>query len=231
MEGIKINIKGLWAHFKRPETNNSPLTHDFITKTALIGLIGAMTGKTREEMKNLFPILSEDLKYGVQINTDVIKQSWGFTLRNVSSAWDKAPKQMEFLRDVDCDVLICLVNERSKNIYDLFVTYCEGGYSCYEPILGIHNCPAEIEFLSTHKMEYHEDGIFKTKGFVTSKHVPVNAAAIKSRLGFDKVPTYQNNDFWNLPEKYISVVYPSEGKSIEVRGFYYDYDGENWCLI
>ena len=61
MKGVLFELKGNWGHFRKPETNNNPLTHDFITKTALIGLVGAVLGKERDEMKELFPQLSEDL--------------------------------------------------------------------------------------------------------------------------------------------------------------------------
>ena len=44
MKGLQLNVEGNWAHFKKPETNNNPLTHDLITKTALIGMIGAVLG-------------------------------------------------------------------------------------------------------------------------------------------------------------------------------------------
>ena len=59
MKAIQIIVEGNWGHFKRPETNNNPLTHDFITKTALIGMIGAVLGYERAEMKDLFPQLSD----------------------------------------------------------------------------------------------------------------------------------------------------------------------------
>ncbi len=231
MEGAKINIKGEWAQFKRTETNNNPLTHDFITKTALIGMIGAVTGKNRIEMKELFPILSEDLKYGVKINNNIKKQSWGFTCRDVSNAWNKAPKQMEFIKDVDYDVVICLINERSKDIFNEFISYCKLGKSFYEPVLGLHNCPAKISFINYGAINYVKDGTFETKGFITSKHIPVNISSHFVRLGFDKIPTYQNNDFWNIPDKYVAIVYPSNNESIEVKGFYYCFNEEKWCLI
>ncbi len=88
MKGIQFKVSGNWAHFKKPETNNNPLTHDLITKTALIGLIGAVLGIERKEMREKFPLLSEDLLYSVSVGSKVKKVSWGFqaeqqlTLRN-----------------------------------------------------------------------------------------------------------------------------------------------------
>lgn len=232
MKGVRLNIKGNWAQFRRSETNNNPLSHDFITKTAMMGMIGAVLGKNREEMRHLFPVLCDDLKYGVQVKNEVKKQSWGFTFRSVTNAWDKVPKQMEFIRNPEYEVILCLADHRSEAIYTDFVECCREGKACYEPVLGLHNCPAEIRWEEEGIIEYMSDGCFDTKGFVTSKHVPEGLDASLLRIGFDRVPTFQNDDFWNLPERYISVVYPSGGHSIKVQGEYYLFNGQTeWCLI
>jgi CRISPR-associated protein Cas5h len=120
MKGVLFELKGNWGHFRKPETNNNPLTHDFVTKTALIGLIGAVLGKERDEMKQLFPQLSEDFLYGVSVKNSVKKESWSFTLRKVVDILDKAPKQMEFLKKPENIVALTLKNERSANIFDEF---------------------------------------------------------------------------------------------------------------
>ncbi len=232
MKGIRLQIKGNWAQFRRPETNNNPLSHDFITKTAIIGMIGAVLGKERTEMKLLFPVLSEDLKYGVQIKNEVKKQSWGFTFRYVNSAWNKSPKQMEFIRNPEYEIVICLINKRSELIFDEFVTFCKEEKACYEPVLGLHNCPAEIKFIEEGLFDYVLEGSFETKGFVTSEHIPENLVLKNFRIGFDKIPSFQDNDFWNLPDKYISIIYPSGGNTISVTGEHYILNKQTkWCLI
>ena len=81
MKACQIMVSANWGHFKKPETNNNPLTHDLITKTALIGLIGAVLGIERKEMKAKFPELSENLLYSVQLLNRVRKVSCGFTSR------------------------------------------------------------------------------------------------------------------------------------------------------
>ena len=85
MKTAMLCVQGNWAHFKKPETNNNPLTHDFLTKTALLGMIGAVLGKERDAMKGLFPRLSEDLRYGVALLRPVKKQTWSFTLRRFAA--------------------------------------------------------------------------------------------------------------------------------------------------
>ena len=232
MKGVRLEIKGEWAQFRRAETNNNPLSHDFITKTALVGMIGAVLGFERSIMKTYFPILCEDLKYGVYIKNNIVKQSWGFTLRSDGHAWEKSPKQMEFIRNPHYEVIIGLQNDRSEKIFDDFVTACRNGKACYEPVLGLHNCPAEIVFLEEGTVNRIPHGDFSTKGMVTNKHQLTNFADTNFRLGFDKVPTFQNDDFWNLPESFVAVIYPSGGREIKISGEHYTFnDKSKWCLI
>ncbi len=236
MRGFQFDVKGNWAHFRKPETNNNPLTHDFITKTALIGMIGAVLGIEREEMKNLFPQFSEDLLYGVCVKNAVKKESWAFTLRYVVDFFQKAPKQMEFLKKPENCVVLALKNEQNLEtvkIFNDFQMAIEHQEAKFTPVLGLHNCPAELNFVS--KGEFNaKSGDFITKGFVTEKHQIKTAELIKSDflLGLDRIPTFQNEDFWNLPEKYMRVIYPSENKQVVANGDYFQFSDESqWTLI
>jgi len=235
MQGLTLKVCGRWAQFRKPETNNNPLTHDFITKTALIGLMGAVLGKEREEMRLLFPLLCEDLLYGVQINGVVRKESWGFTLRNAhapNNPSEKSPRQMEFLRDPDFTVALVLQNERSAESFVQFAAAMQNSEALYTPVLGLHNCPAELIWLSESRFEA-EEGEYTTKGFVLRSHpFRSNDGLHGFRVGFERIPTYQDADWWNLPDKYLEVAYPSDGMDITVIGDHYRSDtGESWCLI
>lgn len=231
MDAFKFNVKGNWAQFRKAETNNNPLSHDFMTKTALIGMIGAVLGIERADMKENFPILSSGLKYTLRINNNVKKQSWGFTLRNVSHAWEKAPKQMEFIKNPDYTIVLGCENSECKSMFDKFREYCMNGKACFTPVLGLHNCPAELEFVEAGMLEL-KTGNFETYGFVTNNYEINMSKLTEFRIGFDKIPTFQNNDFWNLPEYYKQVVYPSNGEKLSVSGDFYDFNGvSQWCMI
>lgn len=231
MEAIQLNLEGRWAHFKKPETNNNPLTHDFITKTALIGLIGAVLGKERAEMRPLFPQLSEDLLYGVQVVKPIKKESWGFTMRKAVNVMDKAPKYIEVLKEPEFLVSVMLASTRSSEIFFEFVDFVEKCKAYFTPVLGLHNCPANIRLHSKGQFE-RKNGDFVTKCFISKKHILNIEQTPQFRIGFDKIPTYQDDDFWNLPEKYVEVAFPSENKEINVKGEYYRFsNGDCWWLI
>jgi CRISPR-associated protein Cas5 subtype I-B len=234
MKGFQLEIKGNWGHFKRPETNNNPLSHDLITKTALIGMIGAVLGVEREDMKTLFPQLSEDLLYGVQLLNPVKKVSWGFTSRKANKPTEEgAPKHFEFLRNPYFLVSIALKNNRSETLFDSFCDYVKNGLAEYTPVLGWHNCPAEIRFVSQGFFSEPQNGEFETQGFVIAGYKPKDFNG-KFRIGFDKIPTYQK-DFWNVPDNYVNIIYPDCSNTIKVDGKFYEYSDGNiikeLCLI
>lgn len=235
MRGITLQISGRWAQFRKPETNNTPLTHDFITKTAFIGLLGAVLGIERTEMRAVFPLLSEDLLYGVQINGVVKKESWAFTMRNVHAPNDptkKAPRQMEFLRDPSFTVALALRDERSADLFDRFASSIQKEESCYPPVLGLHNCPAELGRLEKGDFTART-GAYRSRGFVLRSHRSNEEIDFREfRIGFERIPTHQTSDWWNRPEDYREVIYPSNGKEIAVTGDHYRFStGDDWCLI
>lgn len=236
MDAIILNISGNWGHFKKVDTNNNPLTHDFITKTAIIGLMGAVTGIERKAMKDVFPQLSEDLLYSVALNNDVKKESWGFTLRTVKVNLEKSPWQFEFLKSPDFDIIIALKDERSSEIFDKFRNYTESGMSHYNPTLGLANCPANLKFKGKGTIGEIQTGNFTTKGFISKHHQIEIGDNFDFRIGFERVPTYQNNDFWNDPEKYADVAYCSGGRYFNVKnGEYFEFQSgtekSQWYLI
>lgn len=232
MKGIQFELKGNWAHFRKVETNLNPLSHDFITKPAMIGMIGAVLGINRESMRPLFKQLSEDLKYCVQVKNSVKKQSWGFTYRSVDNAFDKAPKQMEIIKDPQYLVSLGLSDEKSVDYFNAFSIAIKNEEAMYEPVLGVHNCPAELKFMRSGFFEEKAHSIFETKGFVSANHIPKYSGNNIFRIGFDKIPTYQNEDFWNLPERFIQVIYPSDGNSILVEGSYHEFsDKTKWVMV
>ena len=233
MKGALFELKGNWGHFRKPETNNNPLTHDFITKTALIGLIGAVLGIERREMAELFPQLCEDLLYGVCVKKAVKKESWAFTLRYVVDLMQKAPKQMEFLKNPENYIALALKNEKSATIFNDFVSAIQKTEAKFTPVLGLHNCPAEISDVSLGEFQI-KDGDFTTKGFIKEKQFDAKKtlASKKFRVGLEKIPTFQNNDFWNLPDRYEKVLYPSENREVFANGEFYEFtDGSQWTLI
>ena len=78
-----------------------------------------------------------------------------------------------------------------------------------------------------------EEGEYTTKGFVLRSHRFRAGADLSGfRVGFERIPTYQDAEWWNPPDGYREVAYPSNGMDITVDGSHFrGHTGEAWCLI
>jgi len=232
MKAIQFEIEGSWGHFKKPETNNNPLTHDFIPKTALIGMIGAVLGKNRKDMNRLFPILSEGLLYSVKLLNPVKKISCGFTSSTaINPTKQGSPKYFEFLENPKFKIILTLKNKNAEVIFKDFNDSLINEKSLFNPVLGWHNCPANLCFINEGSVEKKE-GKFETNYFIEKNKQKLETIGGDFRIGFDKIPTYQE-DFWNKPEYYKEIIYPDAGKILELTGEYFEFNktGEKCWLI
>jgi CRISPR-associated protein Cas5 subtype I-B len=238
MRACQLKISGQWGHFKKPETNNNPLTHDFITKTAFVGLMGAVLGIERREMNALFPQLCTDLLYGVQLMHPVKKESHAFIVRNADLPGRARkrgerllkPKHFEFLKDPAFLVSVARHEDRSSIWFDRFVQAVSTNEAGFTPVLGLHNCPADLTFVSEGHFSEKQLGLFEAHCFVSTDHI-LEDSRHPFHVGLDKIPTYQE-DFWNRPDRYRTVMYPFGVNALRVSGEYYEYsNGERWWLI
>ena len=153
-------------------------------------------------------------------------------MRKAVNLMEKAPKQMEFLKIPEFRVAIALCSTRSEKLFNEFIVALKNNEARYTPVLGLHNCPAILKFKSEGEFSGKQSGHFQTKCVVSNKHMLSVQETRQFRIGFERIPTFQNDDFWNLPDKYVEVIYPSENREIAVTGEYYKYsDGECWWLI
>jgi len=238
MDAFQLSVSGRWGHFRRPETNRTPLTHDFITKTAFIGMMGAVLGIERDEMRDLFPVFSEDLLYGVRLRAPVQKETHGFVVRDaeypgrakVSGTRKVTRRRYEFLRDPHFQVAIALQGDRVADHFEAFREHVDQGRAQFPPVLGWHNCPANLRLESTGTFEGPNQGEFTTRCFVSGDH-DTETDKTDFHVGIDRIPTYQE-DFWNRPDRYRTVVYPFGDHELATDGEFYEYsNGERWWLI
>ena len=132
-------------------------------------------------------------------------------------------------------VSIALKEDKSSPIFDSFKDSIKFEKAIYPPVLGWHNCPANLILESEGIFSEIKNGTFETKGFVLAgEHKPKDISG-EFRIGFDRMPTFQNEEFWNLPDKYRNIIYPDFPHSITVDGEYFEYQSskpiERWCLI
>jgi CRISPR-associated protein Cas5 subtype I-B len=227
MKAILFNINGKYAHFKMPYTNNNPQSHSFITKTALIGMIGAVNGIDRNEMLRLFPLLSDNLKYGVHILSTIKKDAIGFTLYNVEKK-NKSPKYIEHLKNPNYDILLSYNgnNIECEKIFDTFCYNIKNNLCSYQPYMGLQNCPCDISYKNDGDLSV-SNGEFDTNGF--TKYIPIISDDFIN-LYKEKIPTHQDDNWYNNPDKYVNIYFTDSNKKIKSNGEYYIFNNTNWSL-
>ena len=237
MKSIKFRLKGDYGQFKIPYSNNNPLTYSFITKTALVGMIGAVVGIERNDMRRLFPILCTSLKYSLSFNNEFSKISmsmYACNFDNYSKNSDgdnrpnKSPKPMEYLKNIDWNVYISCFS-KDKEVVDIFERFCynlENNIFFWNPTLGIKQCFCEFSEIEIDNISTF-DGNFKTKTFI--KNLISNDS--DSLIYCDNIPTHQNDSWFNDPKYNVSVYFLDNKQEIESSGEYYKFKNENICLI
>ncbi len=225
MEAFRMKISGKWAHFRRAETNNQPLTHNIIPKTALVGLMGAVSGLERTKLREIFPQLCQSIAYSVKVPGLLSKMSFGFTARpSIGNAYEKSRKTMEIIRNPEYEIIVALLQTDSaaEKLFSEFLACIKNEEQFYPAVLGLHNCPCSLQLLDQGKISQEKEGEFETSYFVLSSHIPRADSMKGVVLSFDKVPTIQNSHLQNLPDSYVKIVLPVNA-TIRVEGKYYQY--------
>lgn len=231
MKIIKFNLSGDYAHFKIPYTNNNPLTHSVITKTALIGMIGAVIGIERKSMRDLYPILCDALQYSIIFNSELKKESissYAMNFGNLSKPDRplKSPKPMEYIKNPNWTIYLKndSFDEKVVDIFNTFYECIENKIYVWRPTLGVKQCDCNIS--NVELLDYVEkSGECLINSFVTNvksydKNIIINK---------DSIPTHQNNEWYNDPNKYVTI-YFRQGE-IFYNGDYYNIGDKNLVFI
>ena len=136
---------------------------------------------------------------------------------------------MEFVRNPDYTVIIALKGVRSEDVFQRFIGFVQQQEACFTPVLGLHNCPAELEWIGETEFQVAQ-GEYRTKGFALRSHQPKLESGL--RFNFERIPTFQDADWWNHPDRYREVIYPSNGGEVRMSGSHFQSrEGDAWCLI
>jgi len=215
---LALRLIGKYGHFKKPETNNNPLTYSLIHKPAIMGLMGAILGINRQEMKNLFPVFCDGLKVALSLNKPIIKESHGFTTHKAvpgTKYFEKGRVYREVLRDLDYSLTLALQDLSLKDRFYSFKDRIKNKQSTYPTYFGVSNCPADITYIGEGTLSPEQDVSFTTSSVVSSHH---QILTDDLDLCIEKIPTFQTNDWYNPRDRFISVAFPTSCGPIQVSG-------------
>jgi len=213
MRAYRAVFTGHWGHFRRPEANNNPITFDFIPKTAFIGMIGAVAGLTRTELKKNYKDLCKTIFYNVQIKNPISKIATNFRIykyKGSLSSVGNPPQFYELLQDPSFRITFFGENDILKK----FIVYLKNKKSIYTPTFGLANCPVDITSFEEVDIKKTSNIPLKTHGFIPFKCRPkVNSNVT---LSFDDIPVVQNDNWFNIRYERVFYGYFPDKETIEV---------------
>jgi len=156
MKVVRFKLSGEYALFKKPYANNQPQSFVIPPKTAILGMVGAIMGWSKDKYIDNLPF--ENFKYGVKLLTPKIKKdliginlmqgkSAKFTfnenpLRNPPNRGQRSPTRFEFLKDMEWEIFLHIEN---TDIQDKLFNRLVDKRFVYNPYLGLQSLFAKIE--------------------------------------------------------------------------------------
>lgn len=153
---IKFKLSGDYALFKKPFANNQPQSFVIPPKTAILGLIGAIMGWSKEDYIKNLPF--EKFGYAVRLLTSKIKkETVGINLMQGKSAkftfdenpishpperGQRSPTRYEFIKDIGWDIFLLIDNQ---SIREKLFERLQKKTFVYNPNLGMQQLFARIE--------------------------------------------------------------------------------------
>ena len=227
---LVFDIGGEYGHFRKFNTTTSPLTYSIPTRTALIGIIGAILGIERETSIGKFKtgqipladLLSPD-KAGiaVQILNPVNKVAMAFNLLNTKTSFFNIENrtQIEFELLKNPKFRIFLTWDNSEMLLDL-EEKLRKRHTSFTVSLGLSQFVADVSFVSSSGF---------SRKIISNSFVPVISAIKMSLLDAsnpiefnsefkyvsDTLPVYMTSD--RLVKEYSEVIIETSGRPIIVK--------------
>jgi len=153
---IKFRLSGDYALFKKPFANNQPQSFVVPPKTAILGMIGAIMGWSKEKYIQTLPF--NQFGYAVRLLTPKIKkETVGINLMQGKSAkftfdenpishpperGQRSPTRYEFIKDIEWEIFLIIDNQAIRE--DLFRRLQKKVF-VYNPNLGMQQLFARID--------------------------------------------------------------------------------------
>ncbi len=153
---IVFDVWGDYAHFRKNYSTSSPLTYSFPPRTALSGLIGAITGLDKAEyFRHFFKV---DAKIGCKILTPVKKVRIGVNLIDTKSTGsvkmhlikNRTQIRFEFVKDPKYRTYFSHSDDDFyKKLRKLLINH----QSVYTPCLGLSQLVCNFAFVGDFRMK------------------------------------------------------------------------------
>ncbi|MCE1169375.1 MAG: type I-B CRISPR-associated protein Cas5b [Sphingobacteriia bacterium] len=231
-ELLIFDIKGEYGHFRKYNTTTSPLTYSIPTRTAIVGMLGAIIGMEREVSDGVYqegviPVQEffskKDCDIAVQIMKPIKKVNIGFNLINTKTSFYNLTRagrtqiEFELVKDVHYRIFLTMANEV---FFRELSNLIKNKHHYFTPYLGLAQFTAEIDYIQlTRANEVFSSGAY------TEIITAVNISKLhgEAPVEFQREFVYSANNMPITMDRYRNVLEYSEvlieksGNSLKVN--------------
>ena len=146
MNVLVFRIKGPYAHFRRVYTTTSASSYSFPTRTAILGMIGAILGIERKARAEHLKYL-KDLNVAVSLEKPVQKMRFPLNYQSI-----KESKRIQIPLEVIKNSSYLIFVEEFE-LYEKLKTYLKNKETVFTPYLGISEFIASLEYIGEYELK------------------------------------------------------------------------------
>jgi len=188
---ISFRLSGEFASFRDPSVTSNQLVYLIPSKTALVGIIGAILGVERgHDFESMYGKAYLDLYSKTRIGIELLSEPSKFTFftNHRSLKEDKTkPYKTEVLMSPSYTAYVSIEDEQTSRS---FLDALENNSFVYPPYLGHAYCPARISDVVSHSGEYFDGLSYLTSSVILDESETYNNSfkmEIEPRPGTDGV--------------------------------------------
>lgn len=162
MRTLIFDVKGEYAHFKKPYSPMSPVTFPFPPPVAVLGLLGAILGYKKEEYHERLGW--ERIKIAVRVINPVKTIHAALNLLNTKDGTDAHFRPLagknthiqlpfEFLKDPKFRIY---ATDMPDSVHETLKESLESGKTVFTPVLGLAQCIADIKWVGEREAVHTE---------------------------------------------------------------------------
>ncbi len=221
MKVLVFDIFGDYGHFRKFYTTSSPLTFSFPPPPTIYGLLGAISGKDKEEYLNIF---SEKTKVGIQFLHQVKKIRMGLNLVETKGTGLKRPLSCknprtqiltEFVKEPGYRIFI---THSDNKLLDTLVESIKTHKCVYTISLGLSELLADFSFVGFWDAEEKQNEIFiDMPTAVPFSLINSNGIEVQPEKKYikEKIPAEMRPE--RIVTRYEDVLFDTDGKDLKVN--------------
>lgn len=225
MKTLIFDVRGDYGHFRTYFSTSSPVTFALIPPTAVLGIVGAILGYSRENNEYLRILKQTKVKVAVKLINPIKKVRMGINLINTKgNIWipkhrregPRTPIKYEFLKEPAYRIFVAMEDE--KVFYQL-VEMVKSHKTYYTVSLGLSELLADFSYVDVKNfiLVKENDDFVRIDSVVPLKMITEDGVMIKEGMKYlkERIPFVMDED--RIVEKYEEILLEMQGRPLPLK--------------